>query len=259
MTLRSDFHSHVARSSAMAMAQKARAIALPILGLSEHIFQMREARPLLEHMILEGPLLSFSEYVQAVEQAASATGVDVRLGLEVDFIPGKNEQLHALLRDYPWDFLIGSIHEIDGLLFEKAAKGGRKEGETLWTRYFALLREAVNSGYFSIVSHPVRMRTQNPFLPSNFDEELDRLAFEAKQCDVALEINGYDVLNYPNLVFRLATACKRHTTPISIGSDSHLPAQLGQPYQQSLEIVRRVGITRVRTWRKREVEEYEVV
>ena len=197
--------------------------------------------------------------MQAVEQAASATEVDVRLGLEVDFIPGKNEQLHALLRDYPWDFLIGSIHEIDGLLFEKAAKGGRKEGETLWTRYFALLREAVNSGYFSIVSHPVRMRTQNPFLPSNFDEELDRLAFEAKQCDVALEINGYDVLNYPNLVFRLATACKRHTTPISIGSDSHLPAQLGQPYQQSLEIVRRVGITRVRTWRKREVEEYEVV
>lgn len=259
MTLRSDFHSHIARSSAMAMAHKASAIALPILGLSEHIFQMREARPLLEHMILEGPLLSFSEYVQAVQQAASATGVDVRLGLEVDFIPGKNEQLHALLRDYPWDFLIGSIHEIDGLLFEKAAKGGRAEGEALWTRYFALLREAVNSGYFSVVSHPVRMRTQNPFLPSNFDEELDRLASEAKQCDIALEINGYDVLNYPNLVFRLATACKRHATPISIGSDSHIPAQLGQPYQQSLEIVRRAGITRVRTWRKREAEEYEVV
>ena len=259
MALRSDFHSHVARSSALAMAQKAKAIALPVLGLSEHIFLMKEARPLLEYMPLEGPLLSFSEYVQAVQQAAQATGVDVRLGMEVDFIPGKNEQMHALLQDYPWDFLIGSIHEIDGLLFEKASKGERKEGEALWTRYFTLLREAINSGYFSVVSHPVRMRTQNPFLPRNFDEELDRLASEAKQRDIALEINGYDVLNYPNLVFRLATACKRHATPISIGSDSHIPEQLGQPYQQSLEIVRRAGITKVRTWKQRVAEEYDIV
>ena len=259
MALRSDFHSHVARSSALAMAQKAQAIALPILGLSEHIFQMQEVRPLLEHMTLEGPLLTFSQYVLAVQEAAQATGVDVRLGLEVDFIPGKNEQMHALLEGYPWDFLIGSVHEINGQIFEHIPHVSKQEGEALWTQYFELLRGAINSGYFSLVSHPVRMRKQNPFLPSNFNEELDRLASEAKQQNIALEINGYDVLNYPNLVFRLASACKRHDTPISIGSDSHIPQQLGKPYQLSLELIRRAGITRVRTWRRREVEEYEVV
>ncbi len=40
MTIDTDFHSHVARSSAFQMAQAAGEKGLRILGLSEHIFQM---------------------------------------------------------------------------------------------------------------------------------------------------------------------------------------------------------------------------
>ena len=41
--------------------------------------------------------------------------------------------------------------------------------------------------------------------------------------DVALEINGYDMLHYHSLVRRLAKACLLHHTPISVGSDAHNP------------------------------------
>ncbi len=50
MTIDTDFHSHVARSSAYEMVQTAQKKGLRVLGLSEHVFQMTEARPLLEHM-----------------------------------------------------------------------------------------------------------------------------------------------------------------------------------------------------------------
>ena len=63
MTLNTDFHSHVARSSAYQMVLAAKQRGLRVLGLSEHVFQMKEARAPLEHMALEGPILSFPSYI----------------------------------------------------------------------------------------------------------------------------------------------------------------------------------------------------
>ncbi len=256
MPIDTDFHSHVSRSSAREMAQSAQEKGLRVLGLSEHDFQMSEARSTLEHLSLEGPLLTFPMYIEEVRTAHQDLRLEVRLGMEVDFIPSKNEVIQAFLQSYTWDFLIGSVHEVDGLLFERDNKWGREEGEALWLRYFELLREAVNSRYFSLVSHPVRMRSSNPFIPSTLDEELEHLAAEATRCDVALEINGYDVLAYPGLVRRLARACALHQTPISVGSDAHNPRQIAQAHTQTGSILREAGITNVRIWKQRVAEEY---
>lgn len=258
MALISDFHSHVSRSSAEQMAHSAREKGLQILGLSEHDFQMTEARPLLPHMPLEGQILSFAEYIEAVRAAGHAADIDVRLGLEVDFVPEKNDQIQASITDYPWDFLIGSVHEIDGKLFEMGNGQAREEGELLWRRYFRLLHEAVKSGYFSLVSHPVRMRAKNPYVPANIDDELEQLAAEATRQDIALEVNGSDMLGYPDLVRKLAKACALHHTPISIGSDAHRPYQVAKAHQQSEELLREVGIKKVRIWKQRVPEEYEI-
>lgn len=256
MPIDTDFHSHVSRSSAREMAQSAQEKGLRVLGLSEHDFQMNEARSTLDHLPLEGPLLTFPTYIEEVRTAHQDLRVESLLGMEVDFIPGKNEVIQAFLHGYFWDFLIGSVHEVDGFVFERDNKLGREEGETLWLRYFELLREAVNSRYFSLVSHPVRMRAKNPFMPSTLDQELEQLAVEATRCDVALEINGYDILSYPGLVRRLARACALHQTPISVGSDAHNPRQVAQAHPQTEAILREAGITKVRIWKQRVPEEY---
>lgn len=258
MPIDTDFHSHVSQSSALQMAQAANSTGLRVLGLSEHVFQMREARPLLDHLRLEGPMLDFASYIEAGRAVGQEIHCEVRLGMEVDFIPQLNEQIQALLQGYNWDFLIGSVHQIDDLQFETNLKLTREEGEALWLRYFVLLRQAVSSGYFSLVSHPVRMRVGNPFLPASIDEELEHLASEATRHDVALEINGYDVLTYPALVRRLARACAAQHTPISVGSDAHTPAQVARAHAQSETILREAGISTVRIWKQRKAEEYPI-
>lgn len=258
MNIESDFHSHVVRSSARQMIQKAREKGLRTLGLSEHIFQMQEARPLLPYMPQEGPFLTLDNYFADIEQAAEQVQFDTRIGLEVDFVPGKQADLAQIIAGRPWDFLIGSVHEIDGLIFEKEHKYTRAEGEALWLRYFELLRLAVASGFFSLVSHPVRMRATNPFLPARLDEELEHLAAEAAHHNVALEINGYDVLTYPGLVKRLARACVVHRAPISVGSDAHDPRGVAQGHQLSEEILRAAGIQRVHIWKSMNMEEYAI-
>ncbi len=256
MIIDTDMHSHVSRSSAWRMVQAAQQKGLRVLGLSEHVFQMEETRSALQHLKPEGPLLTFNTYIEDVRTAASQSNIDVRLGLEVDFIPGRNELIHAFIQEYNWDFLIGSVHEINGMQFEANHKWNREEGEALWLRYFELLRGVVMSGHFSLVSHPVRMRVNNPYLPSTFDEELEQLAAEATRNDVALEINGYDMLHYHSLVRRLAKACILHRTPISVGSDAHNPKGIAQAHQQTENMLREVGITKIRLWKQMKAEEY---
>lgn len=262
MIIDTDFHSHVSRSSAHEMLQAAQEKGLRILGLSEHIFQMSEARPHLAHLPQEGPFMTFSAYIQAVQalqvDAVQRGSCAVRLGMEVDFIPDKNELIQSYIQAYSWDFLIGSVHEIDGLQYEFEKQWDADQGQTAWLRYFALLRKAVSSGYFSVVSHPVRMRYTNPYLPPTLDEELEALAVEATRCNTALEINGFDVLNYPTLVRRLARACALHQTPISVSSDAHVPKNVAQAHRQSEAILRDAGITKVRTWKAMVAEEYTI-
>jgi histidinol-phosphatase (PHP family) len=259
MTIDTDFHSHVAKSSAFEMISSAQKKGIRVLGLSEHVFQMSEVRPLLQHLPQEGPILNFVTYAEQVYAAAEELQFDARFGLEVDFIPGKNEQAQSLVQAQNWDFLIGSVHEINGEIIMGNWKKGREEGEALWLRYFELLREAVSSGYFQVVSHPVRMRVSNPHLPPTFNDELERLAAEATRCNVALELNGYDMLNCPSLVRRLARACVIHHTPVSVGSDAHYPREVAQAHQQTEALMREVGITKVRTWRRREAEDIMLV
>src|SRR5690348_15271262 len=136
MHIISDFHSHVSQSSAAQMVQAARDKGLKTLGLSEHDFQMNEIRPILEHLPLEGALMPLADYAAAVQSAAKQFQMDVRLGMEVDFIPTQNGAIHALIREQQWDFLIGSIHEVDGVMFENdGISWGPEEGQACWLRY----------------------------------------------------------------------------------------------------------------------------
>jgi histidinol-phosphatase (PHP family) len=256
MIIDTDMHSHVSHSSAWQMLLAAQQKGLRVLGLSEHIFQMQETRFALQHLEPEGPLLTFNTYIEDVRTAASQSNVDARLGLEVDFIPGKNELIHSFIQEYKWDFLIGSVHEINGIQFEANHKWNREEGEALWLQYFELLSRVVTSGHFSVVSHAVRMRVNNPYLPPTFDQELERLAAEAAHYDVALEINGYDILHYHSLVRRLAKACIMHHTPVSVGSDAHNPKDIAQAHQQTENLLHELGITKIRLWKQMEAQEY---
>jgi histidinol-phosphatase (PHP family) len=258
MSIDTDFHSHIVRSSAGQMVQKAREQHLRVLGLSEHVFQVTEGQMVLPHMPQEGPLLSLDDYFARIRAAAREFALDVRIGLEVDFIPASNAEIWQVIEGRAWDFLIGSVHQIDGAFLEERRKRSRAESEALWLRYFELLRQAVACGKFSVISHPVRMRAANPFVPPSLDEELEHLAAEATRHNVALEINGYDILTYPGLVKRLARACSLHHTPVSVGSDAHDPRGLAQGHGPSEEFLRAASLGTVRIWKQMQAEEYRI-
>jgi histidinol-phosphatase (PHP family) len=249
---RLDYHTHICEATIDVMFARAAELGVREYGVAEHIFQLHEGQPIFPQIPPEGPPCSRDWYVSAVRERGLAHGLDVRLGLEVDFVPGTESQVQAVLDGVEWDFLLGSVHEIDTLDFFENDPTDAAHGESLWERYVALLIEAVRSGKFDVITHPVRNSVRNPHVPAHFDTLADELAHTAAIANVAIELNGEDITCWPVLVRQLATACARHGCPISFGSDAHGPQSIGRGMQSAMDIARSVGVTHAVSFRKRE-------
>ena len=91
---------------------------------------------------------SIADYVRLVEEAKSA-GVPVLLGLEMDWIHGKEEELRRFLAPYDWDIVLGSVHYIGAWGFDEPAfmdEWSRRDVAGVWGDYGALVRELAESG-----------------------------------------------------------------------------------------------------------------
>ncbi|WP_054697336.1 PHP domain-containing protein [Syntrophomonas palmitatica] len=102
------------------------------------------------------------EFVQLIDAKVLAglrgeyDDVRIRLGLEVDFIPGREPEIAALRNKYDWDYFIGSIHFIDGWGFDHPDYGylfEKKDYDQVYEEYFSLVNRMALSGLFDVVGH----------------------------------------------------------------------------------------------------------
>ena len=85
------------------------------IGFTEHVYYFWQTRLLWKIPYqLHRCRFDIEPYVDAVVEAKSR-GYPVKLGLEVDYQPETADEMDEILEPYPWDYLVGSIHFIDGL------------------------------------------------------------------------------------------------------------------------------------------------
>ena len=95
---------------------------------------------------LERCLYDLETYVDAIVEA-KRQGLPVKLGLEVDWVGERQHELAAVLDPYPWDYLLGSVHWIDGLGVDEAPGiWVDRSVEDVWAVYFAALGQLAASG-----------------------------------------------------------------------------------------------------------------
>jgi histidinol-phosphatase (PHP family) len=149
-----DYHFHTRFSDGVGEPKNyaARAVELGLdeIGVTDH-------GPLPErvsdwHMALE----NLESYVQLVEEAQKKfPAVTIRLGLEVDFIPGLEDFTSKLATQYPWDFFLGSVHFIDGWPLDSRADDWRgRDVDKVWEDYFRLWTQAAQTRLFDSLAHP---------------------------------------------------------------------------------------------------------
>jgi histidinol-phosphatase (PHP family) len=123
------------------------------LGVAEHIYRFRGALNVWDHPLwVRHARDDLEAYVQFVREET-----DLRLGIEADFIPGREEQMRTLLDGHEWDYVVGSIHFLAEGALDYAAYDVWNSGRSadhVWRTYFTWLGELAATGMYDILAHP---------------------------------------------------------------------------------------------------------
>lgn len=133
-------------------------------------------------------------YVEAA-LAAQGAGLPVVVGLEVDYFPDQMDKVAALLDDYPFDVLLGSVHWVGAWLFDALGWAEAQEQwsargvDRVWDDYTRSVEELAASGAIDVLAHPdlAKVAGHRPEVPYEF---YDRIAEAARSSGLAAELNS---------------------------------------------------------------------
>jgi histidinol-phosphatase (PHP family) len=222
--------------------ETAQAAGVDEIGFTEHVYYFRNTRSLWSVPYqTERCVYDLDPYVDAVVGARDR-GLPVKLGLEVDYVPGREDETRELLAPYPWDYLLGSVHFIDGLGVDGEPRLLDAVGvEETWQRYFETLAAAARSGLFDSLSHPDLVKIFGERAESfDYGDVADAIA----ESGVAIEVSTAglrkpvgELYPHPDLL----AACRSRGVPITMGSDAHVPALVGRDFDRARELLRSAG------------------
>jgi histidinol-phosphatase (PHP family) len=227
------------------------------LGVAEHVYRFTAVLDVWQHPFWRGwakdDLDAYCEFVR--------TETDLRLGIEADFVPGREDRMANLLEAREWDYVIGSVHFVrDHAVDMDDHHDVWRLGESpekVWRRYFDTVAEAARSGLYDVMSHPDLVKVWGRGRPQP-DGDLRRYyepTVEAfAEAGVAIEVSTAGLRKpvgeiYPARAF-LELAVEAGL-PVALSSDAHEPGQLGHRYDEALELLDGLGVRELCVFERR--------
>lgn len=227
------------------------------LGVAEHVYRFSAALDVWQHPFWRRYATDdLDAYCAFVREET-----DLRLGIEADFVAGREDRLANLLEAREWDYVVGSVHFLRDRSIDTedySVWGTGESAERVWRRYFETLAEAARTGLFDIMSHPDLVKVWGSDAPRP-EGDLRRYyepAVEAfAEAGVAVEVSTAGLRKpvgeiYPAPAFLEMVADAG--CPIALSSDAHTPEQLAYRYEDALEALERAGIRELAVFERRE-------
>jgi len=202
------------------------------------------------------PTAQLSGYAADVHAWASrAKGLEVVLGAEADWIPGREAET-AVIREAAASagvqVLLGSVHFIDGWAFDDPHHLEEWEGrdiDEVYSGYFGHWCDAARSGVFDVMAHPdlVKKFGHRPRLDPR--ELYMEAAKAAREGDVLIEVSTAGLRKpvgemYPS--HDLLVAFREAGVQATAGSDAHSTDEVGLDIDAAYDALLRAGFTEVR-------------
>jgi histidinol-phosphatase (PHP family) len=260
-----DLHVHTSRCGHAAGSPKqyveaARRAQIRTLGFADHL-PLPDGFP--DGYAMSWPDLPayVDDVLAAAARSASDGGPRVLLGIEADWIAGHELLVAGALRAHPFDFVIGSVHFVDGWALDdprEMAGYDRWSTEALWTRYFSDLAAAASTGLFDVMAHPDLVKKFGFFPEFDTTALFEETAAVLAECGVAVEVNTAGLRKpceelYPGR--DLLAACRRRGVPATMGSDAHRPSEVGADGALARDALLEAGYRSVLVWAARVAEE----
>ena len=228
------------------------------LGVSEHVHRFIQALDVWQHpwwrRWAQDDLDAYAQFVREE--------TDLRLGLELDYVPGREDRLANLLDRHEWDYVIGSVHFVGEFAMDLDDEHDiwrrASSPEQVWERYFATLAEAARSGLYDIMAHPDLVKvwgSARPLPERDLRRYYEPVVEAFAESGIAVEVSTAGLRKpvgelYPAPAFLELVA--EAGCPIALSSDAHTPEHLGFGYDLAREALDAVGITQIAVFEGRE-------
>ena len=184
--------------------------------------------------------ISIGEYVEFVNEVRKRSyPVKLHFGLEVCYFHGQIDFLKSVLDSllpFKFDFLIGSVHHVDGAMVDYKEEVVRKfDADVYYRHYYELVDEMIKTRMFTFIGHPDLIKIFNIF-PS-----FDLTPIYHKIAD-SLQVYGQETENnsglirrgypYPGLSPELIKIFKEHHVKFHKSSDAHVYTDIGRVFDE---------------------------
>jgi histidinol-phosphatase (PHP family) len=217
------------------------------LGVAEHIYRFTAAMEIWQHPFWrQFAHDDIDDYCGFVREET-----DLRLGIEMDFVPGREDRIANVLEAREWDFVVGSVHFLRDHSIDTedySVWGTGESPERIWRRSFETVAQSALSGLYDVIAHPDLVKVWGR-VASQPDGDLRRYyepAVEAfLDAGVAVELStaGWRkpvAEQYPSRAFLemlVDAGC-----PLALSSDAHQPDQIGFEYERAVELLESLGV-----------------
>lgn len=267
-----DYHVHLrpddlnatpaARFFTAANAERYRTVAsergIEELGVAEHIYRFTQALDVWDHELWRDSARDdLDGYCAFVREQT-----DLKLGIEADFVPGREDRMAELLGSRDFDYVVGSIHflgERGALDYDKYdIWAGMDSPDRIWRTYFEWLGEAAASGMFDILAHPDLVKhwgRQRPWPDKDLRYYYDIAMEPIAESGVAIEVSTAGLRKpvgeiYPARAFLEMVIDAGN--PVALSSDAHSPDQLGDRYDEALALLEDLGVKELAVFNRRD-------
>jgi histidinol-phosphatase (PHP family) len=193
---------------------------------------------------------SVTGYVaEALQERENYAGrLDIRVGLEADWIPGRADDLKQILDSHPFDYVLGSVHYILGRSIFARTRWDNEDASDVYTAYYEELCRAAASGLFDILSHLTAVEAYGPPIDPALAGSLYPMvatAIKESGCVVELNTSGYRKRPHADDPFpnhRLLAELVSRRVPLTFGSDCHAPHEVGYGADRILAALEHYGL-----------------
>lgn len=161
--------------------------------------------------------------------------VKVKYGLEVCYVPQYKDYIQKVLSQYQFDFIVGAIHSIDGILydmsFSKELLWDKYDVNHIYQRYYELVFDLIQSNLFTQLAHPDTIKLFEIYPTYDLKPTYEKMAELLNKYHMKAENNVgcYYRYHHPDLGLsdELLEILKKHHVELIFTSDAHKPSDVG--------------------------------
>jgi histidinol-phosphatase (PHP family) len=220
-----------------------------VLGLSDHtpLFAVEGDHP------IPVAAMSRSEFPAYLAEAVALRDeyrgrIDILVSAEADYSAGHLDAYSAALSGEPLDYVIGSVHVMDGKdIFDPTRWTDLTDEQvrSLKTRFFGIVADSARSGLFEVIGHVDALKGSYPRLseiptPRAVDDMLKAIVDTG--CVMEINTSGGTKMCggwYPDL--DIIQRAFFYGVRITFSSDAHRPDRVGDQFADVTRTLREIG------------------